>query len=271
MQNDLYAVGDIQGCLESLEGLLEQIPAEARIIFVGDIVNRGPQSLQTLRLVREMCLQGRALGIVLGNHDLHLLSVAAGSGKMHRKDTIEDILKASDCNELLDWLRCQPLLIETDSTIFTHAGSPPQWTLEQARSYAQEVHEELSGRDWKKYLQDMYGNEDKVAAAKSSARMRGILNGFTRMRFVDAQGRLDFGPKMSPIDAPRNCIPWFDCPREIHKRICFGHWSTLGLLIRSDVIAIDTGCLWGGSLTAIRLRDGRIFSEQCPQWAPPGC
>lgn len=271
MPNDLYAIGDIQGCLESLEGLLEQIPADARIIFAGDIVNRGPQSLETLRFVRDLCLSGRALGTVLGNHDLHLLAVAAGSGRIHRKDTIREIFEASDCDELLDWLRRQPLLIETEATIFTHAGIPPQWTLQEARSYAQEAHEELSGKNWKKYLQDMYGNEDKVAAGKSAARMRGILNGFTRMRFVDAQGRLDFDPKTNPADAPQGCIPWFDYPRKIHKRICFGHWSTLGLLVRPDVIAIDTGCLWGGALTAIRLRDGRIFTEQCPQWAPPGC
>ncbi len=271
MQENLYAIGDIQGCLESLEGLLEQLPADARIIFAGDIVNRGPQSLATLRLVRELTRSGRAAGTVLGNHDLHLLAVAAGSGRIHRKDTIREILEAPDCDELIDWLRSQPLLIETESTIFVHAGIPPEWTLEQARAYAAEAEAGLRSPNWRAYLQDMYGNEDKVGRPRSAARMRSILNGLTRMRFVDAEGRLDFNPKMNPIDAPAGFKPWFDCPRRIHKRICFGHWSTLGLLVRPDVVAVDTGCLWGGSLTAIRLSDGRIYTEQCPQWAPPGC
>ncbi len=271
MDENLYAVGDLQGCLESLQGLLEQLPQQGRIVFVGDLVNRGPSSLATLRLVRDLCVSGRALGTVLGNHDLHLLAVAAGSGRMHRKDTIKEILDAPDCDELLDWLRSQPLLIETDSTVFVHAGIPPEWTLQEARAYAAEAGAELSSDHWRAYLHEMYGNEDKVDKKKSSARMRGILNGLTRMRFVDEKGRLDFDPKMSPSDAPKGFKPWFDCPRKVNKRICFGHWSTLGLLIRPDVVAIDTGCLWGGELTAIRLSDGRIYSEQCPQWAPPGC
>lgn len=271
MQDNLYAIGDLQGCLESLEGLLEQLPENARIIFVGDLVNRGPQSLATLRFVRELSLAGRCTGVVLGNHDLHLLAVAAGTGRLHRKDTIGEILEAPDCDELLDWLRRQPLLIETDTTLFVHAGIPPQWTLEEARAYAAETEHELSSDHWRAYLKDMYGNEDKVAKDKSAARMRGILNGLTRMRFVNAEGHLDFGPKMGPADAPEGCKPWFDCPRKVQKRICFGHWSTLGLLVRPDVVAIDTGCLWGGALTAIRLSDGRIYTEQCPQWAPPGC
>ena len=265
---NVTVIGDVHGCLPSLQKLLSLIPEDSPLIFIGDIINRGPASLETLRLIYSF---GDRAKLILGNHDMHLLATAAGAGKANRRDTIDEILNAPDAQQLIDWVRHQYLLYQWNDYTFVHAAIDPAWSLKKAKNLAAEVQNQLRSENWKDYLQDMYGNEDKVAAAKSSARMRGILNGFTRMRYVDAQGRLDFGPKMSPIDAPRNCIPWFDCPRKIHKRICFGHWSTLGLLIRSDVIAIDTGCLWGGSLTAIRLRDGRIFSEQCPQWAPPGC
>lgn len=270
-QSDIYAIGDIQGCLESLEGLLEQIPENARIIFVGDIINRGPQSLESLRLVKRLIETGRAVDTVLGNHDLHLLAVAAGAGKLHRKDTIGEILTADDAGELLDWLRARPLMIETDETVFVHAGIPPEWSMKDARKYAAEVETALRSDGWKEYLSGMYGNDTDPKADGKTQRMRAILNGFTRMRFMDAKGRMDFDPKMGPKDAPKGLIPWFDCKRKVKKTICFGHWSTLGLLIRDDVIAIDTGCLWGGELTAIRMRDRRIFTEKCPQWAAPSC
>ncbi len=270
-QSDIYAIGDIQGCLESLDGLLEQIPEKGRIVFVGDIINRGPDSLGSLRRVKSLVETGRAINSVLGNHDLHLLAVAAGVGKMHRKDTIADIFSAPDAKELLDWVRNRPLLLETDDTVFVHAGIPPEWSMKHARKYAEEVHLALASDNWKLYLSEMYGNDTNPKTDDPNSRMRAILNGFTRMRYVDEDGRLDFGPKMNPCAAPKNMKPWFNCKRKIKKTICFGHWSTLGLISRPDVIAIDTGCLWGGSLTAVRLSDRRIFTEQCPQWAAPGC
>ena len=266
----VYAVGDLQGCRESLDELLEYIPKSAKLIFVGDIVNRGPDSLGTLRAVKEMCEEGRAMAL-LGNHDLHLLAIAAGAGEVHRKDTLTDILLADDKDELIDWLRRLPLLITMPGFVFVHAGIAPQWDLKMAKKLAREVNLELSSDHWKEYLRDMYGNDLFKPKAKGVHRMRAILNGFTRMRYVDQNGRLDFDAKGGISEAPEGLIPWFDYPRKVKRTICFGHWSTLGLLLRPDTIAIDTGCLWGGALTAIRLHDRRIFEIRCPQWAAPGC
>ncbi len=269
-QDDVYAVGDLQGCKESLDELLDIIPQSAKLIFVGDIVNRGPDSLGTLRAVKALCDEGRAMTL-LGNHDLHLLAVAAGAGEPHRRDTITDILLADDRQELIDWLRCQPLLITMPGFVLVHAGIAPQWDLKTAKALAKEVHQELSGDHWREYLQGMYGNDLFKPKAKGVHRMRSILNGFTRMRFVDKDGRLDFDAKGSLGTAPEGLIAWFDYPRKVKRTICFGHWSTLGLLLRPDTIAIDTGCLWGGALTAIRLSDRKVIEVRCPQWAAPGC
>lgn len=271
MQQDTYVIGDVQGCFESLTGLLEQIDPAARIVFVGDLINRGPDSLKCLRLIRGMCDNGRCLGTVLGNHDLHLLAVAAGAGKLHRKDSISDILEAPDAGELIDWMRTRPLLIETDEAVFVHAGIPPAWSLKKARAYAREVEAVLAGDGWKDALAEMYGNDFNPESKNAGERLRAILNGFTRMRYLDRNGRPDFGPKMAPREASKGAVPWFEFKRRVKKTICFGHWSTLGLLVRNDLVAVDTGCLWGGSLTAVRLSDRRIFSEPCPQWAAPSC
>lgn len=270
MAGELFAVGDLQGCLESLKGLLEQLPKSAHIIFVGDIVNRGPQSLKTLRKVKKLCDSGRA-EMVLGNHDLHLLAVAAGAGRVHRKDTIGEILEARDCDELIDWLRKQPLIINTPGTVFVHAGIPPAWTLKDALSHAEEAHRALAGDDWKAYLQGMYGNDNYSDSLSGPARMRAILNGLTRMRFMDPEGNPDYSIKEGLGAAPAGYKPWFECPRRVTKTICFGHWSMLGLMLRPKLIAVDTGCLWGGTLTAVRLSDRRLFQEPCPEWAAPAC
>lgn len=264
----VYAVGDLQGCLESLLNLLEQLPADAPLVFVGDLVNRGPQSLETLRFVKSLGSRAR---VVLGNHDLHLLAAAAGAGKVHKRDTIGPILEAPDCSELIDWLRRQPLLIEDAGVVFVHAGINPAWTLELARSLAQEAHEALSGPNWKSWLAGMYGNTAWSPDLTGADRMRAVLNGFTRMRFVDrVTGELDFEQNEGVGSAPPNLIPWFEFQgRTADVPICFGHWSMLGLINRPNLIAIDTGCLWGGQLTAVEFPARRVYQEQCPCWADP--
>ncbi len=267
MSESVYAVGDLQGCLESFEELLDMLGDVSDFVFVGDIVNRGPASLQTLRRVKALEESGRCRAVLLGNHDLHLLAVAAGAGKLHRTDTIGEILKASDADELLDWLRRRPLMYETDEAVFVHAGISPAWTLLQARDYADEVCEALRGKHWEKALQGMYGDETKTDA-RGPARLRAILNAFTRMRYVKKDGTLELKAKMSPKETP-DLLPWFDYPRRFDKTVVFGHWSTLGLVMRPETIAIDTGCLWGGALTCVRLPDRRLWQAICPQWATP--
>ncbi|MDO5530666.1 symmetrical bis(5'-nucleosyl)-tetraphosphatase [Sutterella sp.] len=269
MSGNLYAIGDVQGCLESLEGLLEQLPGDAELLFVGDLVNRGPQSLETLRFI--MGLGDRATAL-LGNHDMHLLACAAGAGKVHRKDTIGPILEAPDAGELLDWVRTRPLMVERDGVIFVHAGVPPLWDLPTARALAHEVEAELAGDDWKRSLAHMYGKTQWAPDLTGDDRLRAILNGFTRMRFVDREtGLLDFDQKEGVGRAPANLVPWFEFRgrKPLGAPVCFGHWSMLGLINRPDLMAIDTGCLWGGELTAVRIPDRRLFTENCPCWSNP--
>ncbi|MFU0841945.1 MAG: Bis(5'-nucleosyl)-tetraphosphatase, symmetrical [Burkholderia sp.] len=264
-----FAVGDLQGCRESLDGLLEQIPEDADIYFVGDLVNRGPESLATLRKVISL---GSRAHCTLGNHDLHLLAVAAGARKIHKKDTIGEILQAPDCDALIEWMRRLPLLIELPDVVLVHAGIHPLWSLEKAKALAAEAHEALAGPDWKQWLQKMYGDLDFRDDLQGPERLQAILNSFTRMRFVDREtGALDFTQKEGVGSAPANLVPWFEYKNRVLKGtpICFGHWSMLGLVNRPDIVAIDTGCLWGGELTAVRFPDRRIFQEKCPCWADP--
>lgn len=267
--NPYFAIGDLQGCLESLDGLLEQLPEDAPLIFLGDLVNRGPESLATLRRVAGLGSRARCL---LGNHDLHLLAVAAGASKVHKKDTIGEIFEAPDADELIEWLRHQSIMIETEDAVFVHAGVHPLWTLEKARGLAREAEAMLSGPDWKAMLQQMYGNSDWDDGLKGAERMQAILNCFTRMRFVDKKtAELDFKQKEDIGSAPKHLIPWFEYSKRpmAGTPICFGHWSMLGLIRRDDIVAIDTGCLWGGKLTAVRFPDRRIYQEDCPCWADP--
>ncbi len=265
----IYAIGDLQGCRESLDLLLEDIPETAPLIFVGDLVNRGPESLATLRRVISL---GNRAKCVLGNHDLHLLAVAAGAKKASRKDTITDILNAPDAAELIDWIRQQPLLLEQAGILFVHAGIHPLWSLDKARALATEAQQILSGDNWHDILQHMYGNLNWDEKLQGAERLQAILNVFTRMRFVDRKtGQLDFKQKEDIGSAPKSLVPWFKFDRRILKDqpICFGHWSMLGLVNTPTVIAIDTGCLWGGELTAVRFPDRKIFQEKCPCWADP--
>jgi bis(5'-nucleosyl)-tetraphosphatase (symmetrical) len=263
----IYAIGDIQGCLEPLQRLLDVVhfePAQDELWFVGDIVNRGPDSLKTLRYVRNL---GSSAITVLGNHDLHLLVVAAGAYKQMRGDTIEDILRASDRDELLDWLRQQKLMHADHGYAMVHAGLLPQWSIAQSLALAHEVEQTLSGDDYLQFLRVMYGNKPHAWSnnLKGFDRLRVIVNAMTRMRLCTSDGLMEFSHKLAPLNMPDNFAPWYDAPHRAHRDtpIIFGHWASLGVLLREDVIALDSGCVWGRKLTAIRLDDRRTFQCGC--------
>ena len=273
----LYAIGDIQGCDTELGALLEAIGFSAdrdRLLFVGDLVNRGPESLQALRRIRAM---GDAATVVLGNHDLHLLAVALGISQVRSGDTLDEVLAAPDRKPLLEWLLHRPLLHEerARNLALVHAGLPPQWDMPAARACAREVERALKD-DPAQLFQKMYGDEptrwdDALAGAE---RLRFIVNSFTRLRYVDADGRLVLRAKGAPNKPQtKQLIPWFEAPgaRWHGPRVVFGHWSTLGFLDTSAVVSLDTGCVWGGSLTALRLDDAHAAPVQvaCPGFKVP--
>ncbi len=269
-----YAIGDLQGCHARLLALLEQVPTadgEPTLLFAGDLVNRGPQSLATLRQIRAF---GSRAHTVLGNHDLHLLAVAHGIRAPHNSDTFDDILNAPDRDELLDWLRRQPLALFEDGHLLVHAGVVPQWTAEQTMALAGEVETVLRGPDWVGFLRQMYGNaparwDDTLEGAD---RLRCIVNVLTRIRFCSADGTMAFSNKEGVAVAPPGTVAWFDAPdrQTDNVTVVFGHWSTLGLTLRPNLIGIDTGCVWGGRLTAVRLEDRAVFQVDCPQYQQPG-
>ena len=267
------AIGDLQGCADSLDRLLgiARPPADEALWFAGDLVNRGPSSLDALRRVRAF---GARATVVLGNHDLHLLAAAHGVREPGRGDTLDDILQAPDRDELLDWLRSRPLAHLEAGHLLVHAGVYPQWTAEQTVALAGEVSAVLRGPHWVDFLRTMYGNRpDRWDDALSGDdRLRAIVNALTRMRFVDAQGRMDFAVKEGAHAAPPGLVPWFDAAgrRSADVVMVCGHWSTLGLLLRPDLLALDTGCVWGGSLTAVRLADRRTWQVRCPRSRTPG-
>ena len=263
----IYAVGDVQGCHAELVQLLDQIgfdPAADRLWLVGDLVNRGPGSLEVLRLVKSL---GDSAITVLGNHDLHLLAVAEGAAKLNRNDTLDEILGAPDRGELLLWLRNQRLLHAQDGYVLVHAGLLPQWSVARAVSLAREVETALRGDDYATLLGRMYGNapnnwDDDLTGYK---RLRVIVNAFTRMRICTEKGEMEFNFKGELGNIPSGYMPWFDVPRRASRdaTAIVGHWSALGLLIRKNIIALDTGCLWGGPMTAIRLEDRELFQVSC--------
>ena len=258
-----YAIGDIQGCYDAFIRLLERCafdPAVDRLWLVGDLVNRGPRSLETLRFVRDL---GSAAVAVLGNHDLSLLMAAEGHGKPGKGDTFDDILKAPDRQLLLDWLRQRPLCHAEGHYCLVHAGLLPQWTVGRACVLAAEVEAALRGPDWRKFLSKMWGSEPAAwdDGLEGWARLRVIVNAMTRMRFCSADGVMDFKVKGELAKAPAGYAAWFDLPhrRSADAVLVTGHWSALGLKILPNLLAIDSGCLWGGPLTAIRLEDWVIF------------
>ena len=273
----VYAIGDIQGCFSELQALLELIhfdPANDRLWFAGDLVNRGPDSLETLRFIRDL---GPAAISVLGNHDLHLLALAHGIPLNHDDHTMDTILVAPDRDELVDWLSHQPLMHHDETLGYTlvHAGLPPQWDLHMALQCAHEVETVLHGSQRPEFLEEMYGNEPVHWSheLKGWDRLRFIVNCFTRMRFCDASGRLDFTCKGAPGTQPDGYRPWFEIPDRANRdmRIIFGHWSTLGERDDPGIFPIDTACLWGGALTALRIdTEPQWFSLPCDGEKTPG-
>ena len=272
----VYAIGDVQGCYDELQGLLEQIDFDTRkdqLWFAGDLVNRGPRSLETLRFVRSL----NAV-TVLGNHDLHLLASACDPRRRKRKDTLHAVFEAPDANELLDWLRQQPLLHHDDTLGYTlvHAGLPPQWDLATAQACAGEVEAVLRSDRYGEFFTVMYGNEPGTwsPTLKDWERLRFITNCFTRLRYCDSNGRLALEEKGPPGSQPQHLRPWFDWPgrNSRNMRIVFGHWSTLGPHDAPGIHALDTGCLWGGTLTACRLdtSEPQRFEYNCPGACKPG-
>ncbi len=258
-----YVVGDLQGCYIELEELLEKIaysPDTDRLYLVGDLVNRGPASLEVLRWVYR---ERHHASTVLGNHDLHLLACAAGVAQCKKGDTVSDILTAEDGPELIDWLRRQPLVIGLEDALIVHAGILPAWDEAQALLLAAEVSAVLAGEDCSWFLSNMYGNNPKSwdCGLARIDRLRLAVNVFTRMRMVDVAGGIDLKFKGELEKAPPNLLPWYAHPQRklADRRIVCGHWSALGLHMAENVWAIDTGCVWGGKLTAVRLDDGEVF------------
>ena len=271
----VYLLGDVQGCLQPLERLLAELgfsPSRDRLVALGDMVNRGPQSLATLR--RLMAL-GDAAQCLLGNHDLHLLAVANGVRPTARSDTFTDVLAAPDRAALLDWLRTRPLALTAEGWLCVHAGVPPQWSAAQTLALAAEVGSMLAGDGLDAFLPRMYGNRPSrwSTTLAGAERWRFVVNALTRMRFCTDDGTLDLETKEGAAAAPPGYRPWFDAPgrRSAGERIAFGHWSMLGLVVRPDLLALDTGCVWGGRLTAVRIDGGRqdVVQVDCPQAQSP--
>jgi len=269
-----YVIGDIQGCYEAFLELLQAIdfsPKNDRLWITGDLVNRGEDSLAVLR----WCMaHDTSVVAILGNHDLHLLAVAEGFVPPHRKDTLEMILAAPDREAILTWLRHRPMAHAQGPWLMVHAGLAPDWTPEDALTHARELEQALRGPKWRKFLKHMYGNEPRAWSPllEGQERLRFIANSLTRTRYLHRDGSLEFQHKLGLGHAPPELTPWFDFPgrKSRDARVLMGHWSTLGLIVRPDLVALDTGCLWGGALTAFRLEDERCFQVPCrARHAPP--
>ncbi len=263
-----YAVGDIQGCYDPLRRLLDEVhfePEHDQLWSVGDIVNRGPSSLAVLRFLREL---GGAFRGVLGNHDLHLLAVMSGAREVRRKDTLTEVLEAPDANELQHWLSQLPLAHHERGRLMVHAGVVPSWDLRQTLDRAQEVHDVLRSGDSRAFFEDMYGNDPDHfdESLHGTARLRTITNVLTRLRFCSADDRLDFDNKRDAAQPPPGMKPWFE---HAHRKlssvpILFGHWAALrGRVDAPNLFALDTACVWGHRLTALRLEDRLRFSCDC--------
>ena len=258
-----YAIGDVQGCFDSLMALLKKINFDTNkdeLWFAGDLVNRGPKSLDSLRFIKQLGEDGgKPAKVILGNHDLHLLACYYTDRTAKKKDTFADILNAPDCDELMNWLIQQPLMLwdKKSDFVMTHAGIPHIWSIEKAFTLSQEVFQALQQTNLRKFFENMYGNSPAIWSDDLSGltRLRVITNYFTRMRFIKPNGELDFAAKEDLDSAPKGFSPWFSFPPQNDTRFIFGHWAALTgeTGYGKQFQAIDTGCVWGGQLTALNL------------------
>ena len=260
-----YAIGDVQGCGSSLEALVDQLPLrprQDRLWFVGDLVNRGPRSADVLRMIRSA---GPRAVAVLGNLDLHLLAVSCGARKASPSDTVWDVLKDHEGADLLHWLRHRPLAHAQGRHLMVHAGVLPAWGTRETLELARSVEQRLRSDHWQDFLHEMFTGAPAHwrDSLRGHARLRVVLNVLCRIRFLDARGRLDLKCKLSPGERPPGLRPWFEAPgrRTARQTLVVGHWSTLGLQIRSNLLALDSGCVWGGYLTAVRLEDRALYQQ----------
>lgn len=259
----LYAIGDVQGCWLSLQALLAEIdfrPGRDRLWLCGDLVNRGPGSLEVLRWAMG---QGDGVVAVLGNHDLHLLARAAGVRRARKNDTLDAVLEAPDRAALIEWLRRRPMLHREGDLVLVHAGLLPPWTIDRAEELAREVERELRGSRWTDLLGDWKRAPARWSDELSAAERRALaISAMSTVRCVTRKaGEMDRGFNGAPAEAPAKLVAWFDHPdrRSRDARVVCGHWAALGLVVRPDLVALDTGCVWGDVLTAMRLDDGAIF------------
>jgi len=264
-----FAIGDVQGCFDELQQLLTQIGfnrRKDRLWFVGDLVNRGPKSLQVLRFVRDL---GSRAVTVLGNHDLHLITQYEGFERRRKDDTFQDVLEAHDARELVDWLRLRPMMHVEGDFAMVHAGLLPQWTIAKALKLGKEVEAALSASAYRDFLKSLYGSKpDRWSdSLEGWDRLRVVVNAMTRMRFCTAGGKMDFLAK--GIKPPRGFRSWFETYSG-KKIVIFGHWSQLGLTIGKRHAGLDSGCVWGGSLTALRLEDRKVFQVACAGYQAAG-
>jgi bis(5'-nucleosyl)-tetraphosphatase (symmetrical) len=265
-----YAVGDVQGCHDELQDLLRRARFERsrdRLWLVGDLVNRGPKSLEVLRFVRGL---GQAAVTVLGNHDLHLVAQHEGFERRRGDDTFDDVLNAPDAAGLIAWLRTRPLMHVDGAWAMVHAGLLPQWSVAKARALAREVEAALAAPDYRKFLANMYGSTPDTwsETLRGWDRLRVIVNAMTRMRFCTAEGKLDFRAKGK--EPPRGHRPWFEYRDGDSETVLCGHWSALGLKMTQRLAALDSGCVWGGALTALRLEDRNLYQVPCAGYQPVG-
>jgi bis(5'-nucleosyl)-tetraphosphatase (symmetrical) len=266
-----YAIGDVQGCYDELRKLLGEAGfrrGRDKLWFVGDLVNRGPKSLEVLRFVASL---GEAAVSVLGNHDLHLVAQFEGVEKLKEKDTFQDVLDAPDASELVAWLRRRPMMHAAGDYAMVHAGILPGWTVERALELGAEVEAALAARNYRDFLQRMYGNGPPAWRddLKGWDRLRVIVNAMTRMRFCNREGRMELEAKGAK--PPRGFQSWFETrPANERATIVFGHWSQLGLKLRKKQLGLDSGCVWGGALSALRLEDRRLWQVPCRGYQAPG-
>ncbi len=262
-----YAIGDIQGCFSHFKNLLSIINFNShkdRLWLVGDIVNRGPESLKTLKYIKNL---GKSVTMVLGNHDIHLIKLAGGNENQKNGDTLSETLASPDIQEIIDWLRKKPLFHYEEDYAMVHAGILPQWDISQTVALANEVEEQLSGNEWRVFLPEVYGDYPNFWNENWTGytRFRVIINALTRLRTCTSDGKMDFEYKGGLDQIPKQRMAWFDIPGRKTKKInvVFGHWSSIGLHTKNNATCLDTGCVWGRSLSALRLEDQRVFQTDC--------